>query len=178
MVRVEVVRDIGVDTRPRLERFELELRLRHVRVVEVEVTELLGSGAGIVVRRVESLVVLHEADESLLLGKVNELLVVLQLLRSGLGDENVVAQVECLGSDGEVRGVGREDDDGGPLGQGLESGLVYESAVRWIFEQGDHLQASGSRVLPSGNPRKDRSSPLYTSPMFFWKCVWISGNWM
>jgi len=93
VVRVEVVRDIRVDTGPRLERLELELRLRHVRVVEVEVTELLCSGAGIVVRRVESLVVLHEADESLLLGKVNELLVVLQLLRGGLGHENVVAQV-------------------------------------------------------------------------------------
>lgn len=88
----------------------------------------MGSGAGIVVRRVESLVVLHEADESLLLGKVNELLVVLQLLRGGFGHENVVAQVECLGSDWEVRGVGREDDDGGTLGQGLESGLVCESA--------------------------------------------------
>ncbi len=56
VVRVEVVRDVRVDTCPALECLELELWLGHVRAVKVEVSELLGSGPGVVVRWVESLV--------------------------------------------------------------------------------------------------------------------------
>jgi hypothetical protein len=54
--------------------------------VEVEITKLLCSGSSIVVSRVESLVVLNETDQSLLLGQVDELLMILDLLRSRLGD--------------------------------------------------------------------------------------------
>lgn len=59
--------------------------------VEIEVAELLRSCSGIIVSRVESLVVLNEADQALLLGDINEFLVVLDFLRSGFGDENVMA---------------------------------------------------------------------------------------
>ena len=56
MVRVEVVGNVGIDTGPRLEGLQLELWLRHVRAVKVEVAELLGTGTGVVVSWVESLV--------------------------------------------------------------------------------------------------------------------------
>jgi hypothetical protein len=61
-------------------------RGRLTRAVKVEITKLLRSRSSIIVSRVESLVVLNETNQSFLLGQVDELLVVLNFLRSGLGD--------------------------------------------------------------------------------------------
>jgi hypothetical protein len=106
--------------------------------------------------RVHSL--LDKAHEALLRGEVGESLVVLERLGSRLGDEDVVAKVERLGSDGEVGRVRGEDDHGGALGEGSEGVLVYERE-RGTQDDGARLQASALRRLPSGKPRKDRSSP-------------------
>lgn len=59
---------------------------------------------------------LDKAYQSLLLGKVDQLLVVRERLRGWFRDQNVVAEVQGLGSDGEVGGVGGEDDHGGSFG--------------------------------------------------------------
>jgi len=97
--------------------FALYLRKRRTRAVEVEVTELLSSSSSIIVSGaicqlaswkcerwslLESLVVLDETDQSLLLGNVDQLLVVFDFLRSGLGHEDVMTEVQGLGSDGEM----------------------------------------------------------------------------
>jgi len=55
---------------------------------------------------------LDKANQTLFLGKLNELLVVLQLLRGWLGNQDVVTQVERFHGDGEVGRVRSEDDDG------------------------------------------------------------------
>lgn len=55
---------------------------------------------------------LDKANQTLLLGKLNELLVVLQLLCGWLGNQDVVTQVERFRGDGEVGRVRSEDDDG------------------------------------------------------------------
>lgn len=47
VVRVQVVRDIRVATRPGLERLQLTLRLAHVAVEVVEVAQGAGLGAGV-----------------------------------------------------------------------------------------------------------------------------------
>jgi len=71
------------------------------RAVEVEITELLSSSSSIIVCRaiyqlksrcwkrndlLESLVVLDETDQSLLLGNIDQFLVILDFLSSGLGN--------------------------------------------------------------------------------------------
>lgn len=109
-------------------------------------------------------ILLDKADQTLLLGELNQLLVVLDLLRSGLGDQHVVTLVQSLGSDGEVGRVRGEDDDGGSLGESGQCRLVcrgqllLKSSSRVPMEL--DVQASASRMLVSGNPRKVRSSPL------------------
>jgi len=90
---------------------------RRTRAVEVEVTELLGPSSGIVVSGaicqlaswkcerwslLESLVMLDETDQSLLLGDINQLLVVFDFLRSGFGNEDVMTEIQSFGSDGEM----------------------------------------------------------------------------
>jgi len=59
---------------------------------------------------------LDETDQSLLLGDINQFLVVLDFLRSGLGNEDVMTEVQGFGSDWEMGRVGSEDDDCGSLG--------------------------------------------------------------
>ena len=65
-----------------------------------------------------------KADQALLLCERCQLLVVLKLLSSRLGDQDVVTEIECLGSDREVGGVGGKDNDGGALGKSAERLLV------------------------------------------------------
>jgi hypothetical protein len=96
------------------------------RAVEVEITKLLGSSSSIIVGgttllttsvitthlySLESLVVLNETDQSLLFGDIDQFLMILDLLGSGLGDENMMSEIQSLGSDWEMGRVGCEDDD-------------------------------------------------------------------
>lgn len=111
MVRVEIVRDVRVNPRPRLERLELELWLGHVRLVKVEVAQVLSTRPSVIVRRVESLVVFNEADEPLALGELYQRLVVLELLSRRLGNHDMVAEIQCLAGNRKVRRVGSEDDN-------------------------------------------------------------------
>jgi hypothetical protein len=69
-------------------------------------------------------VVLDETDQSLLLGHVNELLVILDLLCSGFGNENMVTLVQGFRSDREMSRVRGKDDDSGSLGKSLQGGFV------------------------------------------------------
>jgi hypothetical protein len=57
-------------------------------------------------------VVLDETDQSLLLGNIDQFLVILDFLSRRLGNEDVMAQVQSFGSDGEMSRIGSEDDDG------------------------------------------------------------------
>lgn len=140
MVRVEVVRDIAILTRPRLERLELALRLRHVRVEVVEVAELRSAEAGVGVGRVEPLVVLDVDEDIVFLGGFEEVLVVLEELDGGLGDEDVVAAFDGVEGDGVVGCVGGEDGDGAALGEGVDGVLVgvrVALAFLGVFLEGD-----------------------------------------
>lgn len=102
MVRVEVVRDVGVATRPRLERLQLALGLAHVAVEVVEVAECGGLGAGVRVCRVEAFVVLDEDEDPVFAGCVDEGEVVYQALGGGFGDEDVVSAFDGVERDGVV----------------------------------------------------------------------------
>lgn len=86
MVRVQVIRDIGVAAGPRLERLQLALRLAHVAVEVVEVAEGGGFGAGVGVGWVEALVVLDEDEDVVFAGCVDEGEVVCEALGGWLGD--------------------------------------------------------------------------------------------
>jgi hypothetical protein len=56
-------------------------------------------------------VVLDETDQTLLLGDIDQFLMILDFLSSGLGNEDVVAEVQSFGSDGEMGRIGSENDD-------------------------------------------------------------------
>jgi hypothetical protein len=56
-------------------------------------------------------VVLDETDQSLLLGNIDQFLMILDFLSGRLGDEDVVAEVQSFGSDWEMGRIGCEDDD-------------------------------------------------------------------
>jgi hypothetical protein len=56
-------------------------------------------------------VVLDETDQSLLLGDINQFLVILDFLSSGLGNEDMMAEVQSFGSDWEMGRIGSENDD-------------------------------------------------------------------
>jgi hypothetical protein len=99
VVRVEIVRDIRVATRPRLERLQLTLRLTHVAVEVVEVAEGAGLGAGVRVRRVEALVVLDEDEDAGFAGRFDECEVVGETLGGGFGDQDVVAALDGVEGD-------------------------------------------------------------------------------
>lgn len=99
VVRVKVIRDIRVATRPRLERLQLRLRLTHVAVEIVEVTEGLRLGAGVRVGRVEALVVLDEYEYAGFAGGFDEREVVGETLGGGFGDEDVVAALDGVEGD-------------------------------------------------------------------------------
>ena len=59
----------------------------------------------------ESLVVLDETDQPLLLGDIDQFLVVLDFLSGRLGNEDVMTEVQSFGSDREMGRIGCEDDD-------------------------------------------------------------------
>jgi len=54
---------------------------------------------------------LNETDQSLLPGQFDQLLMILDFLSSGLGDQDVMTLVQGLDSDWEMCRVGCEDDD-------------------------------------------------------------------
>jgi hypothetical protein len=96
------------------------------RTVKVEITKLLSSSSSIIISgttslatdvvmshrdSLESLVMLDETDQSLLFCDINQFLMILDLLGSGLGDENMMSEIQSLGSDWEMGRVGCEDDD-------------------------------------------------------------------
>jgi hypothetical protein len=56
-------------------------------------------------------VVLDETDQALLLGNIDQFLMILDFLSGRLGDEDVVAEVQSFGSDWEMGRIGCEDDD-------------------------------------------------------------------
>jgi hypothetical protein len=56
-------------------------------------------------------VVLDETDQSLLLGNIDQFLMILDFLSSRLGNEDVVAEVQSFGSDWKMGRIGCEDDD-------------------------------------------------------------------
>ncbi len=112
VVAVEVVGNVRLPAGPGLEGVELVLGLGHVAVPIVEVAQLLGLEAGVRVGRVEALVVLDEDVDALCLGPLDELLVVLEQLDGGLGDEDVDAALDGVEGNGEMGRVRGEDCDG------------------------------------------------------------------
>lgn len=121
---VEVVRDVRVLAGPGLERLQLRLGLRHVRVEVVPVAQRLGLEARVAVGRVEALVVLDEDVDALFLGLARQLDVVLQQLDGRLGDEDVDAALDGVQRDGVVRGIRGEDGDGVAGLEQVDGGLV------------------------------------------------------
>lgn len=124
VVRVQVVRNIGITTSPGLEGLELALRLAHVTIEVVEVTEGLGLSTRIRVCRVKALVVLDEDEDAVLARGLDQSEVVSQTLCCWLGDENVDTALNCVQRNGIVGRIGGEDSDGGSLGEGINSSLV------------------------------------------------------
>lgn len=72
MVRVKVVGDIRLAARPRLESLKLALRLAHVAVEVVEVTQSASLGPRIRVGGIESLVVLDEDEDAVFASCVDQ----------------------------------------------------------------------------------------------------------
>jgi hypothetical protein len=56
-------------------------------------------------------VVLDETDQSLLLGNIDQFLVILDFLSSRLGNKDMMAEVQSFGSDWEMGRIGGENDD-------------------------------------------------------------------
>ena len=110
---VEVVRDVAILPGPSFEGLELALRLTHVGIEVVEVTELLSSESGIGVGWVVALVVLDVDEDVVLLGLGEELLVVLKQLDCWLCDEDVDTALDSVQSNGVVSGVRSENSDFG-----------------------------------------------------------------
>jgi hypothetical protein len=86
-------------------------------------------------------VVLDEDVDALGLGPARQLLVVLEQLDGGLGDEDVDAALDGVEGDGEVRRVGGEDGDGvaglelvdgGLVGVGVDRVVVGERVERGV----------------------------------------------
>lgn len=115
MVGVKIVRDVTVYTSPGLECLKLTLRLTHVGVEVVEVTKLLGPESCIGVGGIVTLVVLNVNKDIVLLGLLEELLVVLEQLDRWLCDENVDATLDGVKSDWVVGCVRGEDGNFGWL---------------------------------------------------------------
>lgn len=124
VVAVQVVRDVGVDARPGLERLELALGLAHVRVEVVEVAEVLGFVAGVRVGWVEALVVLDVHKDAVLRGGVDELLVVGEGLNGGLRDHYVDLAGDGIEGNGVVGCVWCEDGDCVSWAQCIDCRLV------------------------------------------------------
>lgn len=89
--RVNRVPDVRVLTRPCAESFQLALRLAHPSTEEVALAKRHRFRFGVAVHRVESLVMFYEADNIVLLRQLNELLMVLEQLDSGLRHKDVHA---------------------------------------------------------------------------------------
>lgn len=124
MMRVEIVRDVAILARPRLERLQLTLRLAHVAVEVIEVAQGARFGAGVGVRGIEALVVLDEDEDAVLFGFLEQVEVVGEELRRGLGDQDVDLALDGVQGDRVVGRVGREDGDGGAGLEGVDGGLV------------------------------------------------------
>lgn len=129
MVRVQVVRDIGIDARPGLECLELGFGLRHVAVEVVEVAQTLGFEAGVCVGWVVAFVVLDVDEDAMLFGGCEEGLVVLEGLDGGLGDQDVDLALDCVEGYGVVGCVWGKDGDSVAGGEGVDCGLVGEGVA-------------------------------------------------
>ena len=126
VVAGEIVRNIRVSAGPRAERLQLRLWLGHPCGEKVEFAERVGACFCVAICRVESaesgerscgagdgggrrdaggspLVVLYEHDDVVLSGLVDEVLVVREQLRCGLGDEDVEAALDGVYRDRVVR---------------------------------------------------------------------------
>jgi hypothetical protein len=55
--------------------------------------------------------VLDETDQTLLLGDIDQFLMILDFLSSGLGNEDVMTEVQSFRSDWEMGRIGSKDDD-------------------------------------------------------------------
>jgi hypothetical protein len=91
VVRVKVVRNVRITARPGLEGLELALRLTHIAVEVIEITQTLGFGSRVRVSRVKALVVFDEDEDAILTRGLNQSEVVSQALGGWLGDQHVVA---------------------------------------------------------------------------------------
>lgn len=139
-MRVQIVADIRVLPRPRLERLELRFWLTHVAVEVVELAQLLRLVPRVRIRGVEALMVLHEDEDAMLPRLLEQFQVLGEELRRGLGDEDVDAALDGVEGDGIVRGVRGEDGECGSFGQSVDCGLVgvwVGGGVRRIGREGD-----------------------------------------
>ena len=66
MMRVEIVRNVAILTRPGLESLQLTLRLTHITVEIIEVAQILRLGPRICVGGVEALMVLDKHKHAML----------------------------------------------------------------------------------------------------------------
>lgn len=87
------------------------LRLAHIRVKVVEITQLLRPETRIRVCRVVPLVMFNVNEDIVLLCGRKQLLVVFEQLHGWLCDEDVNATLNCVQSDWVVSGVRREDSN-------------------------------------------------------------------
>ena len=111
MMGVEVVRDITILTRPCLEGLQLELWLRHIRVKVVEISEFPGFGLRVRIRRIETLMMLNEYEDTVDTGLSEEVLVMGEKFGGRLCDQYMDATpygVQCNRIVSGVRGKYRD----------------------------------------------------------------------
>ena len=113
MVRIEIVGDVRITTRPGLEGLELRFRLGHVTVEIVEVAEIPGAEPCVLVRRVESFVVFNVDEDAVFVRQRDQVEMVGEELGRGFGDHDVDRPLDRIPCDVVVCRVRGEDGDGG-----------------------------------------------------------------
>src|SRR6266536_524811 len=109
MMGIQVIRNIRVHPRPRLERLQLTLRLTHITIKIVEVAQTLRLMSSIRIRWIISLMVFNVDKNSVVFCCCQKGLMMFEGFDGGLCYEDVDFAFDGVESDGVVRGVGGED---------------------------------------------------------------------
>lgn len=140
MVRIQIIRDITLLARPRLERLQLTLGLAHVTIEVIKVTQGACFSSRIRIRRVEPLMMLDKHKHTMFARFVHESQMVGQVLRRRLRDQYVNLALDRIQGYRVVRRIRGEYRDRGAGLQRVYRGLVCVwvcLVVCWVRREGD-----------------------------------------
>ena len=170
VMRVQVVGNVAGLARPRLERLELVLGLRHVGRHVTEPAEVADAVAGIDVNGVVPLVHLDHAEHAVPARRLDQAQVVRQRLDGRLGDHHVQAPLDTGQRDVKVRVVRREHGHGvsrrkllqrTPVRAAVHRAVGRESLARdvrvevHVADLPLHVRADARQLVPVGAAEPD-----------------------